>query len=88
MSYQTIVERKARKAIARLPSTVYNLITDAIEGLTEDPLPHNSLKLRGRGLRVGGYRVIYRVDDEAGEVRVLEVWHRQEITPDPAARRP
>jgi len=80
VSYETVVERKARKAIARLPSTVYGRITNAIGGLTEDPHPPNSLKLQGRDgyrLRVGDYRIIYQVDDEAGEVRVLEVWHRQ-----------
>ena len=39
MSYETVVERKARKALARLPSTIYGRITNAIEGLTEDPHP-------------------------------------------------
>ncbi len=80
MSYETIVERKARKAIARLPSTVYERITNAIKGLAEDPHPRNSLKLQGREgyrLRVGDYRIIYQVDEGAGEVRVLEVFHRQ-----------
>jgi hypothetical protein len=32
--YETIVERRARKAIARLPSTAYSRVMDAIEGLS------------------------------------------------------
>jgi mRNA-degrading endonuclease RelE of RelBE toxin-antitoxin system len=31
----------------------------------------------GRRLRVGDYRVLYRVDDNQQEVLILEVWHRQ-----------
>gem|GEM_PF-4670545 len=32
----------------------------------------------GRRLRVGNYRVLYEVDDEEREVRILEVWPRQQ----------
>jgi mRNA interferase RelE/StbE len=80
VSYEVIVERKARKAIARLPSTIYDRATLAIDNLAEDPRPRQSRQLQGRTgrrLRIGDYRVIYDVDDDNLEVLVAEVWHRQ-----------
>ena len=81
MSYEVVVERKARKAMARLPSAVYGRLMEAVGALAEDPRPFpQSQKLEGREgrrLRVGNYRVLYRVDDERQEVSILEVWHRQ-----------
>ena len=80
MSYEVIVERKARKALARLPSTAYERTMRAVNSLAEDPRPRQSRSLEGRSgrrLRVGDYRVIYEVDDDLQEVYVAEVWHRQ-----------
>ena len=80
MSYEVIVERKARKALARLPSTAYDRAMRAVANLAEDPRPRQSLALQGRSgrrLRVGDYRIIYEVNDERREVFVAEVWHRQ-----------
>lgn len=48
--------------------------------LSKDPRPRNSRKLEGREgyrLRIGDYRVLYRVDDETQGVLVAEIWHRQ-----------
>ncbi len=80
MSYEVIVERKARKALARLPSAAYERTMRAVNSPAEDPRPRQSRSLEGpsgRRLRVGDYRVIYEVDDDLQEVYVAEVWHRQ-----------
>ncbi|MBX6765512.1 MAG: type II toxin-antitoxin system RelE/ParE family toxin [Rubrobacteraceae bacterium] len=57
-------------------------IREAIDRLAEDPRPHPQSKQlagrEGRRLRVGNYRVLYEVDDEEREVRILEVWPRQQ----------
>jgi mRNA interferase RelE/StbE len=37
-------------------------------------------KLRtGWRIRVGDYRVLYRIDDAAGNVKIFEIGHRREI---------
>jgi mRNA interferase RelE/StbE len=80
VSYEVVVERKARKAMARLPSEVYSRVVEAIGGLAEDPRPRGSRKLQGREgyrLRIGAYRIVYEVDDDGRNVYVAEVWHRQ-----------
>ena len=43
MSYEVIVERKARKAMVRLPQAVCDRVMRAIEGLAEDPRPRQAV---------------------------------------------
>jgi mRNA interferase RelE/StbE len=61
-------------------------VLQTIEGLAEDPKPTGARKMPGTRnlqewrIRVGrDYRVIYRIDDEAREVLILEAGHRQGI---------
>lgn len=88
MSYELTIERKARKALARLPQRIYDRVMEGVYALAEDPYPRNSRKLQStenRRLRVGDYRVIYFVEepeaagDAPGTVYVLDVGHRQGI---------
>ncbi len=75
MSYEVIVERKARRALARLPSTAYERTMRAVNALAEDPRPRQGRSLEGRSGR--RLRVIYEVDDDLREVYVAEVWNRR-----------
>ncbi len=49
----------------------------AIDALADDPRPHGFRKMQGTKnsyrIRIGDYRVIYAVDDEARRVDVLKV---------------
>jgi mRNA interferase RelE/StbE len=58
-------------------------ILDAIESLSEDPFPVQSRKLTGSEssyrLRVGDYRVIYRVDIENKTVTIYHARHRKDV---------
>ena len=83
---EVIFTRRARKAMSRFPRREYERVLRAIEGLAEDPKPIGARKMRGTGnlgdwrIRVGrDYRVIYRMDDEAREVLILEAGHRHRI---------
>jgi mRNA interferase RelE/StbE len=83
--YEIVVKRKASKAIARLPESVFGRVERAIDDLAADPRPRGAVKMRGTGrheewrVRIGDYRVIYRVDDEAKEVVILAVGHRGSV---------
>jgi mRNA interferase RelE/StbE len=72
--------------MSRFPRREYERVLRAIEGLAEDPKPTGARKMRGTGnlrdwrIRVGrDYRVIYRIDDDAREVLILEAGPRQGI---------
>ena len=84
--YEVIFTRRARKFISRFPRREYERVLRAIERLAEDPKPTGARKMRGTGnlgdwrIRVGrDYRVIYRIDDDAREVLILEAGPRQGI---------
>jgi mRNA-degrading endonuclease RelE of RelBE toxin-antitoxin system len=72
--------------MSRFPRGEYERVLGAIEGLAEDLKPTGARKMRGRGnlgdwrIWVGrDYRVIYRIDDDAREVLILEAGPRQGI---------
>ena len=54
----------------------------AIAMLADDPRPPSSRRLSGRDgwrVRIGDYRVIYRIEDEVLVVVVVTVGHRREV---------
>jgi mRNA interferase RelE/StbE len=63
------IERGAAKALARIPANVGDLIEEKIEQLARDPegLRNNVTRLVGTResrLRVGDWRVIFRIDGD------------------------
>ena len=57
-------------------------IGDAVEALAADPRPPSATKLAGRDdyrVRVGDYRIVYAVDDDARLVIVARIAHRREV---------
>jgi mRNA interferase RelE/StbE len=81
--YSVSIERRAQKALALLPDNVYTRIIKAIDGLTKDPRPPGAKALQGRHsylrIRVGDYRVMYTVQDDARSVQVIYVGHRLDV---------
>jgi len=70
------------RELSRLNKRDYEKIEAAILQLAEDPRPASCQKLKGRDawrIRVGNYRVIYEIDDQARNVVILNVGHRKEI---------
>lgn len=61
----------------------YERIRDAIYALAEDPRPRQSVKLKGRSdqwrRRVGDYRIVYTIDDDAHIVTIVGIGHRRDI---------
>ena len=73
----------ALRALAALPRPVQERIRDRVEALAENPWPPGAKKLSGQKghwrVRVGEYRVIYRVDTEVRIVLVSRIGHRREV---------
>ena len=79
--YSVRVLRRAVRDIASLPKEYTRLVSQHIDGLEENPRPPDSKRLRGRrdySLRVGAYRILYEIDDQAQTVTVYRVRHRRE----------
>lgn len=80
--YAITFARSARRELESLESATVDRIFVRIERLSDDPRPHDCVKLRGRKdlwrLRVGDYRVIYAMDDGERVVDIIAVRHRRE----------
>lgn len=76
---RVVLARSARAALLRLDWQRLDAIEDALGQLEREPCLGHELRgrLRGlRSLRVGSYRVIYRVDDAQNTVHVAAIRHR------------
>lgn len=81
-AYDIKIKRSAEKEIRDLDSATLKRVVSAIQGLAQDPRPNGSQKLVGSDahrLRVGTYRILYTIDDEARVVEVLAVGHRRDV---------
>ena len=66
----------------KLPSADRNRVQKALAGLSSEPRPHGSAKLKGSPyyrVRVGDYRIIYRVSDKELTVMIMAVGHRKNV---------
>jgi len=82
MNYPIEILRSAQKELAALPKEIYLRVCEAIQSLAEDPRPSGCLKLKGREgwrIRVGNYRVLYKIDDPQKIITIVHVGHRRDV---------
>ena len=86
MKYRLLFLKEAAEEFKSLDKAVQRIIKEKLELLAEDPdrLKNNIKPLKGkyRGLyrlRVGNYRVIYRLDREQIVIIIVRIGHRGEI---------
>lgn len=82
MAYVVSFLRRAQKELADLSKESYARVRDEIQALADEPRPSGCKKLKGREgwrIRVGDYRVIYDIDDEAQTVLIVHIGHRRDV---------
>ena len=80
--YSIEFERQAEKDLRRLGPKQMRQIQGKIDGLADNPRPHDSEKIKAmpRCLRIrsGEYRILYQVDDKEKLVIIARIRHRRE----------
>jgi len=81
--YQVTILPDAFRQLDRLPTSVKKNVAARIEDLGRDRHPQQAKPLKGEKglwrLRVGDYRVLYRIQDELRLVLVLEMGNRKDV---------
>jgi mRNA interferase RelE/StbE len=82
MNFSVRIERDAYKSLSRINRQDKIRISAAIRGLRENP--NKGAQLKGkmaplRRIRVGDYRVIYRLESDEAVVMVIKIGHRREV---------
>jgi mRNA interferase RelE/StbE len=80
--YAVVFARSARKELQNLDPQVARRILKQVEVLVTDPRPSGVVKLEGVTdlwrIRVGQWRVVYRISDRERLVDVIAVRHRSD----------
>jgi mRNA interferase RelE/StbE len=83
MIYRIQIKPEAERAIGRIPNPFRRRISQAIDSLARTPRPTACVKLAGvidaYRLRVGDYRIVYRIEDLVLVVYVIRVAHRKDV---------
>lgn len=77
------IERKAQKALKKIPDPYKTNIIETIDELASDPRHHDCTKLKGATelwrVRVGTYRIVYQIRDEQLLVLIIRIGHRSDV---------
>ncbi|MDJ0845412.1 type II toxin-antitoxin system RelE family toxin [Crocosphaera sp.] len=75
--------KTAKKDLAKLPRNIQQRIAKKINALITNPYPTDVKQLKnGNGrlrIRVGDYRIIYRVENDKLVILVIKIGHRSQI---------
>jgi len=79
--YSIKILPQAEKDLGHLQGKTFNAVKNKILQLAINPRPYGAIKLtneEGYRVRIGDYRVLYRVNDTAKEVFIYRIKHRRE----------
>jgi mRNA interferase RelE/StbE len=79
--YDLFVLPAAQKDLDKLEASAFERIIKKVRTLSRDPRPPGCLKLTGEEgyrLRIGDYRVLYRIDDTSKRIYIYRIKHRKD----------
>ena len=82
MKYRLKIIPKGQKDLDDLEGKDFNVIKAKLMSLSDNPRPIGCKKLtneEGHRIRVGDFRILYRIDDKAKEVIIYRVKHRKDV---------
>ena len=84
MSYRISIRKQALKELEELPAKDSSKVSAAIDSLATNPRPTVCKKLKVEHefiwrIRVGNYRVLYKIEDTIKVVEIGKIGHRKNI---------
>jgi len=84
VSYRISIRKQALKELEALPKNESRKVIAAIDTLANNPRPAGCKKIKGEHefiwrIRVGDYRVLYKIEDVIKVVEVGKIGHRKNI---------
>lgn len=80
--YEITFARSARRELEALDTRMVARVWARVQGLTDQPRPSGCQKLQGQEslwrIRIGDYRVLYEIRDDARVVDIVAVRHRRD----------
>jgi mRNA interferase RelE/StbE len=83
MRYALEFTASASREFRALDRQIQRRIFEKVDALCNDPFPASSKKLKAQAehfrIRVGDYRVVYRVDGKRVVIVIVRIGHRREV---------
>jgi mRNA interferase RelE/StbE len=82
VQYRVEVRRNVQKSLAKLNANLRERIAEALRRLGDEPRPPGARKLKDREgwrVRVGDYRIIYKIHDDRLVIVVVRIAHRSSV---------
>ena len=81
--YTLLIKPSAERDLRRLPEAIFRRINESLLALRDNPRPGGTVKLsanlKGWRLRVGDYRILYQINDDARMVTIVRIRHRRDV---------
>jgi mRNA interferase RelE/StbE len=81
--YNIFIRKSALRELSKITAPTSVRIQHAIDALAHDPRPRGCRKLTGGvgayRIRVGDFRVVYEIDDNAVIVVIVRLGHRKDV---------
>jgi mRNA interferase RelE/StbE len=83
MAYSVLFTSAAERSMERLDKSIARRIKPKVLALAENPRPSGCIKLQGNQdlyrIRVGDWRIVYRINDQRRSVEITIVANRREV---------
>ncbi|MBI4229423.1 MAG: type II toxin-antitoxin system RelE/ParE family toxin [Planctomycetes bacterium] len=83
MAYRVELTQSARRDLDSLLPEIFKRVDQRIRALALDPRPPGVKKMQGPGglyrVRVGDYRIVYRIQDRILLVLIVKIGDRREV---------
>ena len=82
MTYRLDFTAGAARQLRKLPESIRDRLAPHLSALADSPRPAGAKKLKGEEgyrIRVGDYRILYEIQDNASRVLIVQVGHRREV---------
>ncbi|MEM8642922.1 MAG: type II toxin-antitoxin system RelE/ParE family toxin [Cyanobacteria bacterium P01_G01_bin.54] len=75
--------KSAKKELVKLPKDIQKRIAAKLNSLSQNPYSSDTKKLKNGGdrfrVRVGDYRIIYKIENDQLVILIVKVGHRRDI---------
>ena len=81
--YKVVLTKSAEKELLKIPRVYSENIVKHLVELINNPRPNGCKKLSGYEdiyrIRVGMYRIVYRIEDDILYIEVIKIGHRKDV---------
>jgi mRNA interferase RelE/StbE len=82
--FEVFLDKQPNKFLEKCDSQLYNRLIEKMKKLKDEPVPQDAKRIVGRGepvfrVRVGKYRILYRINYSENKIIIVEIDHRDRV---------